>query len=220
MTPKETVLKAINDFLKDKLLSEGFKFSEAQLCFSRKLKNGFVQKIKFNANLRNYANGMIRYGEQYSVSSNEYKKWWLENFPDTPIIGGGNITVNRSALEGMDRSLIVAGGHYEFFNTDSEQIMNMIWNNYLNHGKIFFEQNETWLKIAKVSPLEYDRVDAYILADNYEQASIAADEVMKDYLDYYKEEEKMGVSVLQTFNILKSRIEFLKEKGYNTVYSK
>src|SRR5574343_102851 len=214
MTPKETVLKAINSYLKDNLESEGFKFVESQLSFSRKLNNGFDQKIVFTANLRNYADGMIRYGEQYQVVSTKYKKWWKDNFPKIPVIGAGILSTDHSALKDADQTL-KSGQHYEFYNSDPKQIMHLIWSNYLNHGKRFFEQNDTWEKLGMVAQSTYSRIDALIFADLKDNALNLAIETQNKFLEHYQSENNMNASAKQTYDIIISRIEYL-QSGYNT----
>lgn len=210
MTPKETVLKAINNYLKDNLESEGFKFSESQISFSRKLNNGFVQKIVFTANLRNYADGMIRYGEQYQVVSSKYKKWWKDNFPKIPVIGAGILSTDHSAFKGADQTL-KSGHHYEFYNSDPKQIMDLIWLNYMNHGKSFFEQNDTWEKLGIIAQRQYSRIDALIFADLKDNALDLAVETQNKYLEHFQSENKMNASAKQIFEIITSRIEYIKK---------
>lgn len=211
MKPKETILKAINNYLQNNLESEGFKFSESKLSFSRKLNNGFVQKIVFTANLRNYAEGMIRYGEQYRVESSKYKNWWEDNFPNIPVVGGGLLSTDHSAFLGADQTL-KSGNHYEFYNSDSKQIMNFIWSNYLNHGKRFFEQNDDWEKLGIIAQRPYSKIDAFIFADLKDKALNLAIESQSKYLQHYKSEDKMNASVKQTYDIIKSRIEYLRKR--------
>lgn len=47
MKPKEVLLEAVNIFLKEKLKEKGFVFSDSQLKFTKKLKDGLIGEIGF-----------------------------------------------------------------------------------------------------------------------------------------------------------------------------
>lgn len=68
MKPKDILLNSINDYLKCFLKSYDFEFSESQLSFKRKISNGFVQTIKFNGNLRNTEDIIVKYGASSAKS--------------------------------------------------------------------------------------------------------------------------------------------------------
>ena len=46
MKPKEVLLEAVNKFLKEKLKEKGFVFSDSQLKFTKKLKDGLIGECK------------------------------------------------------------------------------------------------------------------------------------------------------------------------------
>lgn len=208
MTPRESILLAINLYLKDNLISEGFSFSESQLLFKRKLKNGFSQQIKFTANLRNYAEGMIKYGEQYNVVSTFYKKWTKDNFPNS--IPTEYLECNYSAFKGMNENLRI-GNHYEFWNSDSKQIMEIIWSNYLNHGKLFFEDNNSWEKLSKLIPSN-QKTDSLILADKLKEAKQEAEYNITEFIKHYGSYDEMDEQGKGIVNSEKERIEYIEKR--------
>ncbi len=210
MSPKETILSAINLHLKDNLLNEGFSFSEAQLLFKRILKNGFRQQIKFTANLRNYDEGMIRYGEQYNVTSPHYKKWTKDNFPNSRPTE--LLECNRSAFTGMNEDLRF-GNHYEFWNADPKKIMEIIWSNYLNHGIVFFEDNDSWGKLSQlISSTSTQIIDASILANKYEEAVKAAEYNIQEFLNHYGSYDKMNEQGKEFVDAFNERIRYVKKR--------
>jgi len=48
MKPKEVLIEAVNKFLKEKLKEKGFVFSDSQLKFTKKLKDGLIGEIGFS----------------------------------------------------------------------------------------------------------------------------------------------------------------------------
>jgi len=49
MKPKEVLIEAVNKFLKEKLTEKEFVFSDSQLKFTKKLKDGLIGEIGFRA---------------------------------------------------------------------------------------------------------------------------------------------------------------------------
>jgi len=75
MKPKEVLIEAVNKFLKEKLKEKGFVFSDSQLKFTKKLKDGLIGEIGFRA--MSYECKPLRY---FSVSEQIKHKLFLSIF--------------------------------------------------------------------------------------------------------------------------------------------
>lgn len=210
MQPKHVFLNFINEYVKDFYKSYDFEFSESQLAFKRKLSNGFVQTIKFSGNLRNTEGFIIKYGDQYLVYCSTYKSWWTKNFPQIPLIGSGYLNTNNEGLIKMNHA-IRNGTEYDFLKSPKEEIMNELKSNFIDFGLTFFTDNENWEKLSEKAGSKLTEIDALILSSQFERANNYIIETMTEYLGYYGNESKMNASARQSFEILKSRKEYLKK---------
>ena len=214
MKPREILLDAINKYLKDILLNDGFQFSETQFTFKRKLENGFEQQIKFNGNLRNTENLIVKYGDQYMIYCSSYKNWWKKNFPDIGIIGAGFIDTNSDDLAKMNFNLRF-GNQYDFLKDSAENIMKEIIENYTSHGKIHFERNSSWTKISEKAGSKFTQVDALILSNQIEKAQLICNQIIDSLLEEYGDSTKMTASAKQHFDIFNSRLNYINRIASN-----
>lgn len=209
MKPKDILLNSINDYLKGFLKSYDFEFSESQLSFKRKISNGFVQTIKFSGNLRNTEDLIVKYGDQYLVYCSSYKSWWTKNFPNIPLIGAGYIDTNNENLVKMNRK-IKDGTQYDFLKNNREEIMSEIKSNFLEFGLIYFAENESWEKLSEKAGSKLTEIDAQILSNQLKIADKNIDETINEYLEHYGDESKMNGSAKQSYDILLSRRNYIK----------
>jgi hypothetical protein len=209
MKPKDILLDFINEYLIEFFRNYDFEFSESQLAFKRKLSNGFVQTIKFNGNLRNTEDLIVKYGDQYLVYCSSYKTWWTKNFPNIPLIGAGYIDTNNQSLVKMNH-VIRNGTQYDFLTNTKDEIMNEIKCNFIDFGLTFFTDNESWESVSEKAGSKLTEIDAQILSNQFKRANSNINQTINAYLEHYEDESKMNASARQSFDILKSREEYLK----------
>ena len=211
MKPKEIIIEAINAHLKQFLSDHNFEFAQSQLSFRRKLKNGFIQELKFTGNLRNTENLIARFRISYMVNCPAYKTWWTRNFPEIPILGGGYIDTNKEKLKDMAR-VIKEGTEYDFLKHSPIEIMDEIKFNFSNYGLSFFEENESWEKLSHNAGSKLTEIDAQILSNQFMLANTNITETKKAFLDEYGGESNINGSARQVFDILVSRQNYLKDQ--------
>jgi hypothetical protein len=216
MKPKEVVVNAVNAHLLERMKGEGFEFSEAQLKFKRKLKNGFVQEMLFRGSKNNMSNFIIDFHLIYLISSPAYKKWWQANFPDIPVIGAGQVPIDRienKKLSGARNNELQPSFGYDFMKFKADIIMDDIWNSYLNHGRNFFEVHDNWDKIAdKDQIVGWQKIDAFIFAGRLADALELATYWINTLLNEHGNEENIPVTYSQFYQILNARVKYIKEK--------
>jgi len=216
MKPKEVVVNAVNAFLKERMNGEGFEFSETQLIFKRKLENGFIQEMRFVGSKNNMSNFIIDFHFSYLIFSPAYKKWWQTNFPFIPVIGAGQVPIDRmerKKLSEARNNVLQPSFGYDFMKSNVDVIMDDIWNSYLNNGREFFEVHDSWDKIANMrNIIGWQKIDAYILIGRLHEALDYGKYWFKFLIDEYGDENTVAIKYGQYYQIYNARMDYLKEK--------
>lgn len=145
--PKEILRNAVKNHLMARLVDFGFSFSESSLKITRK-KGDFVNEISFRGSRTNTSNLMINFEASFNIFSSYYKKWHKANFPDLPILGAGYLYPERDAyLHRYNRALQPSFG-YDFMKLDHKVIMDDLYGNIVRVAIPFFDDNDTWDKMA------------------------------------------------------------------------
>ena len=146
-TPKEILVKAVNNYLIDRLGEFGFSFAESTLKFTRE-RGDFINEIHFRGSKTNISGQMINFQESFNIYSSHYKKWNKDNFPELPIIGNGYLNPDpKDYWNKYNRKLQPSFG-YDFIKYEHKLIMDDLYNNIINVAIPHFDENDTWDKIA------------------------------------------------------------------------
>ena len=208
--PKTRALYAITTYLLDKLVSEGFRFSQSQLTFKKKVNADFVYEIRFVGSRNNYDDQIITFDVHFLIYSPSYKKWCKTNFPNLVILGEGYIFGDWSmAKESSPRYRNHFG--YDFVQYPSEVIMEEIWNDYQNYQKKYFEANNSWEKIHKGTTNLYMEIDSMIFLGRKEEALA----LIKQELGIRKKDEatrSLTGNNARDIEFLEARVAYLNAK--------
>ena len=159
--PKEILNKAVSDYLEDKFSTEGFKYSDNSTKFTKKNEVGFTYEINFLGSKTNWLDEFVNFNVQYLIYSAKYKSWHKKTFPNQAILGGGYLQGNR--LIPFEESQVNQHGFgYDFVKFEPQSIMEEIWNNYLNHGRRYFESGSTWIGVHEHATIPNLKIDSLI----------------------------------------------------------
>ncbi len=102
------------------------------------------------------------------------------------------------------------GTQYDFLKNDELEIIEEIKSNFIDYGLHFFVENESWERLSKKAGSKLTEIDAQILSKQFERANTNIMETKTAYLEHYGDESKMNVSAKQSYDILLSRQEYIK----------
>lgn len=212
LTPKEILNKALYEYLIDKFSNEGFKYLDKSTKFTKKNEVGFTYEVNFLGSKTNWLNEYVNFKVQYLIYSANYKSWHIKNFPNQPILGGGYLQGNRH-IQCEESGINQNGFGYDFVKFEPQNIMLEIWNNYLNHGRRYFESGSEWEGIHKNATSVNLRIDSLIFQKKLENAINYVNTTLDKYLESYVTEENIPLNSEQNYEIFKSRKIYL-EKEY------
>ena len=185
--PKEVLIKAVNNYLIDRLSEFGFSFSESQLKITRK-KGDFENVILFQGSKNNTSSQIINFQENFLIFSSYYKKWYNKNFPNLPLLGTGYIYPDRDEYwknYNHDRVLQPSFG-YSFQNIDHEVIMNDIYYNIINVALPYFDSNDSWNKVATNTYKDgILKIDALIISNRIREAKEKCESNIEAFEKFY-----------------------------------
>ncbi|GAA4344664.1 hypothetical protein [Flaviaesturariibacter amylovorans] len=208
--PKQVLTTALLQFADAYLQSQGFRFSESQLRYTRS-EGGFRQEISFRGSKNNMAGAIIDFQPNFLIYSTAYKKWHTTHFPELPVLGGGYIGGDRSAWTNFDRSFQPRFG-YDFIRQDHEGIMLDLLKNVRNVALPYFDQNNSWEKIAAGANVqERERVDALILTQRPKDALALCSHALARMEQVYQ--DTANANYLQPIQFMKARKAFLVAGG-------
>jgi hypothetical protein len=209
--PKEVLIKAVNNYLINRLSEFGFSFSESQLKITRK-KGDFDNVIIFQGSKNNTSSQIVSFQENFLIYSSHYKKWKGKNFPDL-VIGGGYIFPDRDEYwknYNHDRVLQPSFG-YDFQNIDHKLIMNDIYNNIINVALPYFDSNDSWDKVATNTNKDgIQKVDALIISNRIKEAKEKCESIIEAFEKFYG--DSISGQALQIVTYCKSRKEWINNE--------
>ena len=88
--------------------------------------------------------------------------------------------------------------------------MTEIKSNFLEFGLTYFAENESWEKLSEKAGSKLTEIDAQILSNQLKIADKNIDETINAYLEHYGDESKMNGSAKQSYDILLSRRNYIK----------
>jgi hypothetical protein len=169
-TPKEILIKAINNYLIDRLGEYGFSFSESSLKITRS-KGDFINEISFRGSKTNISNQLINFQESFNIYSSFYKKWHKQNFPELPLLGAGYLNPDPNEYWVKYNKKLQPSFGYDFIRLDHRLIMDDLYNNITNIAIPYFDENDAWDKIATNTVSNgIQKLDALIISDRITEA--------------------------------------------------
>jgi hypothetical protein len=165
-TPKDILIKAINEYLLERIESLGFKFNESQLKIKRK-RGDFSQEIWFRGSKNNMGFEIVDFEYQFVITHSKYKKL-LKDLGEKIYSSSSIIQGNNEALKLWDRSKQIGFG-YDFVKMSHKEIMDDIYKNLMTAGIPYFNANDSEEKIANDSSGN-EKIDFLIYLGEYPKA--------------------------------------------------
>lgn len=208
--PKEILNKAVDQFLVKKLYDDGFTYNFNSTKFSKKNEIGFRFEINFLGSKTNWLTEFVDFKVQYLIYSSSYKTWHKKNFPLEPLIGGGYLSGDHKILLQQPQNYQPGFG-YDFVKFNHEVIMNDVWENYLNFGKIYFESASNWDKVHENPTWSSLKIDSLLIQNKLTDAEVLINKALNGYLELFGHESNVPLSSKQHFDIYTLRQKYLAE---------
>ena len=177
MTSKERLNQILGKKVFGLLTAEGFKLKSAKSTFIRK-ENDTIQLIQFVASNNNHKGQIEKYSLSARIQTPEYPKWYLETYNTTQSIH--HQTKINEKMIGAPNSKIgykenwdtkgQSGFGYDLLGFEMEIVSDSILNNIENCILPYFEQLNSYCKIAKYALRPLDSFDYYIMSGEHEYA--------------------------------------------------
>lgn len=211
--PKEVLREALHNYLVTKLSKYNFKFNEKSLKFTRTF-GDIKNEICFPAAKTNYSNVLIEFDCDFVIESPKLKTWHRKTFPELVI---SHYLHPKNRFSDFFNNHLYHG-YYDFKKHHPKDIMDAIYNNFENYGNPYFEDNNTWEKIAENTEDEEDKLNALIRANRHAEALKFCSAQLKEYLDYmendsFKNETNSNIkeSYFNKCKRLKLKEDYFKE---------